>query len=376
MFDSKGIAGWATSETSGVKRFVGTRLRSIAGGDDGKGGMAGSSFDVRRGVLGAGLKLASTATGFNFGGDSKFLMREAGGYEADLKRRDAKRKARADGLKTKEGEEEKQTLNQYEEEHQELSLKHWEELHKLDIEIESADGKAKLLTRAAANNPALYGAQADTANKELFDLREKKKKIAGGRFNEETGKYNTHNGNITKGEYEGAIKLAKETTDIHTAAIAEKTAAETAAKMAEEATRTTRFGGGDAKAIEDALKAETEAKARLATATTNADSAVKNMTEKAGKLAEAETKKKEADAAGGFGRSINDYVEHYIPEQKHKVEEVGNKRARAYADNEAGKWWSLWNEAARKKSAHVGAKLFHKDGGATPATTDGDHPKT
>ena len=25
---------------------------------------------------------------------------------------------------------------------------------------------------------------------------------------------------------------------------------------------------------------------------------------------------------------------------------------------------------------YVGAKLFHKDGGATPATTDGDHPKT
>jgi hypothetical protein len=92
--ESKRLADWETDTRKGwggvARRFAGKNLRTITGGEDGKGGMAGSSFDARRGVMGGVLKFASTATGVNLGAQSKFLMKEEGGYVADLARRHAK----------------------------------------------------------------------------------------------------------------------------------------------------------------------------------------------------------------------------------------------------------------------------------------------
>src|SRR3990167_4290679 len=111
VFESKKWAEWETDEKSWGKRFVGKSLRTMGGA------AATGSWDARKGAAGGALRAISGATGLKLGAESKFLLKESGGYEADLKRRDEKRKKRAEGLKIKEGEEEKQTLNQYQEEH-------------------------------------------------------------------------------------------------------------------------------------------------------------------------------------------------------------------------------------------------------------------
>src|SRR6185436_7743510 len=140
VFESKTLADWETKGNV-AQKFLGKRLRTSAGGDDGKGGMAGSSFDLRKGAVGGALKTVSDVTGLNLGAQSRFLLKEEGGYEADLKRRDEKRKRRAEGLKIKEGETEKQHLNKMKEEHQDLVIKNGDEIDKKERLIKAAEAK-------------------------------------------------------------------------------------------------------------------------------------------------------------------------------------------------------------------------------------------
>ncbi len=376
-------------------------LRNLAGGADGKGGMAGSSWDIRKGVVGGGLTAASAVTGINFGTKSKFLLREDGGYEADLKRRDQKRKKRAEGFKIKEGEPEKQKLNQYEFENSVLAEKNHSAIHDKDLEIEGAK-KAKDSLRDLAKSTegtpehAAFQEKFKKASDEVFRLEQERRDIKNGRKTKKdpaTGEttYNTHNGNITQREWEDADKGLKSAEEAKTkadelekAALAEKEAAEeavrTTAKAKTDAEAAARFGSpGDAalaKAVADATKAEEEAKKKLADAATNINSTAEATKTATARLNNAKTvsdaaneakarMKPDADGQVRYGNSQNEYEDKLIPHQKHHVEEVAKHRQRKYAEQLLG-GWPPWNEAARKESAHairMGAKPEKDHGG-------------
>ncbi|MEI7709378.1 MAG: hypothetical protein WCI76_01545, partial [bacterium] len=141
MSESGTLKDWETGKAGKFKKFVGTKLRTIGGGNDGKGGMAAASFDIRTGVVGAGLGAISKITGVDMGQSSKIGHREAGGYLADLKRRDETRKKRAEGLEVSENEDEKQNLNKLNDEKQTLSLKYHDDIEKNKKAIEAAEAK-------------------------------------------------------------------------------------------------------------------------------------------------------------------------------------------------------------------------------------------
>ena len=406
IFENKGLID---AESKG-SRWAKT-LRTIGGGVEGKGGMAGSSFDLRRGAVGGAFKAISAATGANLGVGSKFLMREEGGYEADLKRRDEKRKKRAEGLKIKEGEEEKQKLNEYEEGHQKVSIENTNALHDVDLDIAGANKRKQYLkdvfdsaNKTQDKDGKYIDLETENKRKEyeeasnnVRNLEKERSAIKNGMlFDEATGKYNTHNGLISQKTAdlanEAAEVAAKEVISSAAAAIAAPAAAEAARAAVASAMRiatNTVAARAEAQAaslaeptnipLAEALKiaSENEKKANEALAKTVDASAKANVavTNTAAVKLAAENRKTVADgfataaneaASRGTGYSQNDYEDRLLPHQKHAVEEVSKGRARKYATNLENQWAFPWNKAARKKSAHeirMGAKVEKDKGG-------------
>jgi hypothetical protein len=136
MAESTKYAEWETSKEKGfkgwAKRKSGAYLR-----DSGKRA-ATSGYDLRAGVLGGALGSFSKVTGMNVSNNSNLFRAEAGGYEADLKKRDAKRKQRAEGLQVKKSEGVVQELQKLKEGKQKVVLMNEDALHKKDKEIEGA----------------------------------------------------------------------------------------------------------------------------------------------------------------------------------------------------------------------------------------------
>ena len=406
VFDSKGVADWASKTDaeggSRFKRFVGSRTRAIAGGDDGKGGMAGASWDLRKGFAGGIVGAVSSATGVDMGKGSK-IFSETGGYVADLKRKDEKRKRVAEGLGTKETEAEKQKLNQYQEEHQDLSTQNSNDVHDLDVNLTGAEKARRNLEKvfyAAANkekdedgnfiDPTTEKKRKDfdDASKKVTDLQRDKSIIKNGvGVVGEDGNvtYRTHNGNITEEEYDASKDALKKVTTekaeteealdkARTKQKEAETAADNARKEREDAERRVIFGtAGDttlAKAVVDAKQAEEKAKTERGTATDKTDKIDKALvsienTEKDIKIwversEKAKTeRKKDADGKIEFGNSQNKYEDKLLPHQLHAVDEVGKGRQRSYATNMKEQWTLPWNKEARAESAHairMGAK--------------------
>ncbi len=394
IFESKKLADWETNTDKGLgawgKRFVGKNLRTASGA------ASTSSFDLRKGVGGVALKAASGLTGLNLGAQSKFLMKESGGYEADLKRRDEKRKKRAEGLKIKEGEPEKQHLNQVQEEHQKVSLENEKEIHEIEKEITAAEGKVKYLKDIAIASKGTPEGEANNdaylaAGQKVKELKDKRSAIKSGGMldengNDGTGEFRTHNGNITKKAWEDANKEAEEAGKIlvetgmvkseaekaNAAAVTEKVAAidelnaATAARIDAEAKANSKLTIGDpavvAKTLEDAKKAEENAKNRMSVATNNVDTTLKTLENSNKKLEKAKEKisiaekaniaKAYADTHKGFGNSQNEYEDKILPEAEHEVKHVNDRRTHGYANNIENQFAWPWNEAARRKSAH------------------------
>lgn len=390
VFESKTLADMETNGGWASRRLA-SGLRSVAGGNDGKGGFAGSSFDLRKGVLGGALKAASAVTGLDLGGKNTFMMGEDGGYEADLKRKDAIRKARAEGLKVKEGEEEKQKLNQLKEEQQEVSLKNEAVIHEKDKEIESAKGKRETLEKLAnstkdtpeyeANRQAFRDASDTVAR-----LQSERGAIKNGMmFDPKTGKYNTHNGNITRDEVAKAnIEAENAESDLSKADAARIKAIEdeTAAKNAETQAITRNKTATDANtlaekdlidhptsteainnakatriALENAEKETTETKKAVQQAIENSSNTTQaySIAEKISEEKNAYAKRANEDAvkAGGkFGNSQNNYEDTLIPHAEHHIKHINDRRVRGYATNLQNQIVFPWNQAARNKSAH------------------------
>lgn len=404
----KGLAGWG-------KRFVGRNLRTIGGGDDGKGGMAGSSFDARKGIVGGGLGLLSKATGLNMGGQSKFLMKESGGYEADLKRKHEKRLKRAEGLKTKEGEEAKQTLNKYEEGHQDVSMKNENALHELDLKIAGATKRKQYLKDiydASNKNKDKNGnfidpetekkrQEYENASKDVKDFEKERGEIKNGLGKDKkTGLYLTDNG------LQSVAVLDGEVSDAESNSKSAKTAAEQAEKNIKNAEENIKSAETNAEKIRteanktiteamtleqaigsslapddiakreaardtankareeirNAEKAIEDAKMNLNSAKTDKtakDTLANEAAKKEKEIKEIVKAKKEADAEdrknggkGTIGYSQNYYEDHLLPHQKHKVAAISRERAQGLATDIAGRNWQFWNKDARMKSAH------------------------
>jgi len=396
IFENKKLADWETTGNWAQRKFA-SRVRTIGGGDDGKGGLAGSSFDLRKGVAGGALKAFHGATGINLGHDSK-LWAEGGGYEADLNRRDQKRKKRAEGLKAKEGEPEKQALNKAEEEKQALQLKYEERLKELERLIP--------LKRQALNDAnARFGAktpEADAAGAVLQELIDEKSKIKNANIatrDPETGEitgYNTHNGSITEKHFETINKANIDSASAEEAARIAKEGAEEAARIAkegaEEAARKLTKAVADRaelerRAEEDpaniilvkaareeeiaareaSSKAEANAKTKKDFMDSGAEEAYERAKANRQKAADAlDSGRKLLDLYGGFGNSINDYEDKIIPHLKHEVEHVSKERQRGYANALEKQWFPFFGNAARKKSAHdirMGAAPEKSSGG-------------
>jgi len=397
IFESKGLKKWET-EGNWLQRQAGRTLRTIGGGVEGKGGMAGSGFDLRKGVAGGALRAISGVTGLKLGAESKFLLKESGGYEADLKRRNEKRKKRAEGLKVSEGEPKKQHLNQMEDEHQALLMDNSDELEKIERKIKPAEDKRyrlreHLRTVDKDKDPEAYKKaqeEAEKASEDVLKLYDQRSRIKHGLvFDETTGKYNTDNGLISQKAVdlanEGAVTAAQGAESSAKAAEAAKEAAAKARTAVEEAKVAATGAAATraqeqtaslreptniplAEAVKAALENERKANEALAKAVENSTKTDAAVTSTAAAKVTAETRKRVADgfaataneaASHGTGNSINNYEDEIIPEAKHAVEMVGKRRQQAYATNLENNWLSFWNRAEREKSAHeirMGAK--------------------
>lgn len=388
------------------------------------GGAANSSFDLRKGVAGAGLGLVSKATGFNLGQNSKILTGNAS-YEDDLKKRDEKRKKRAEGLKVKEGEEETQTLHRHEEEHQRLSLDNAHDVHEVEHKMTDAEDKIKTRKQDVDSHvnkekDKVTGEPLDPEYKrklEAYDeavreynkLKTEKGDITGGgagKINPKTKEveYRTHNKMISETTVKNAEKAEKEAIDKTTktmaaineldakAAIAKRgvESAEvvlaTAAKKSADATAKSMAQSTNlalAAAAEEAKIAEKEAvekvaaakktAADIATTTTKAIADFKKATAEADKAIDnantARAAKEKAISSGkGLGRSQSEYETKVLPHDKEAIKRVNDIRTWNFAADLQNEFWSLpWREAERRKSAHdirMGVKAeSHSKGG-------------
>ncbi len=407
LFENKTLTNMEVNGNWAKKRFA-RGLRSMGGGDDGKGGFAGSSFDLRKGIMGTGLKAITAATGVNLGTNSSFMMGEDGGYEADLKRKDAQRKKRAEGLAIKEWEAEKQTLNKYEEDHQQLSSDNNHDLHQVDLDLEGAKKKRETLEKIA--NSTINKKQNDDGTyqdpeyaQRLQDFQEaslavqkleaKRSGIKNGGeiLNPDgtgTGTYRTNNGYISASE----VKNTKEASDKaqtelttarvnHDSAKASKEAAEAAeaaakeiAKLAKEQLELTPTSSVAIENHKNATETLEKTKKERVTADRSFASTQSRLTKMETLARNFEDKVRVADAAVAraaadgkeLGYSQNDYDDKLLPEQKHKVSDVTRARTWAYADQIEQQWGFPWDAAARKQSAHgirMGAKADSHGGG-------------
>jgi hypothetical protein len=237
IYESKELANWETDKNSRAKRFFGSKIRTLAGGDTGKGGLAGASFDARAGVVGGVLKTLGGASGLNFGHDSNIFKKEAGGYVADLKRRDQKRKEREAGLAVKKGEAEMEELRKAQNDQQRLmTLKVLDDgedgtghevtveqlMHDLDARIKKQQETLEQATKKAniSENEEDKKINIKTANKErekLEKIQAEKTALKNGMKLTVDGKYTTTNGEMNgftlkaaeAGEKKAAEEVAK-----------------------------------------------------------------------------------------------------------------------------------------------------------------------
>ena len=394
IFESTKMQDWATKGNWAQRRFA-TRARALAGGDDGKGGLAGSSFDLRKGVAGGALGLISKTTGLNLGAQSKFLLKESGGYEADLQRRDQRRLRIAEGLKAKEGEPEKQALNKAQELHQSLMLRkvldNGEDGSGEEMTVEQRLAKIKTRTddqeKTVQQADAKYKVTNDPDDKEdAVVKRAKLEKLQGEKRGLLTGEIATKDpttGMITFGTTNGGMteKMANSVTNDETDAMQAASnnkndvglanAAEIAKALADAARAAQAVTAAEkatAKAMEnpkdDALKmaaniAENEKEARMLIANNSAqnistlaklnpnDTNIENGLRAVNALA--------ANATKGLGHSIKEMVENVIPDATGAYNRKSKERQRGYAnamEKQANHWWRFLNRAELKKSAH------------------------
>ena len=295
------LAGWETSESSAFKRFVGGKMRTIAGSADGKGGLAGSTFDVRKGVLSGALGTVSKITGVSMGMGSKggFLSTEEGGYAADLERRHAKRDKRNEGLKNVVKADAEKELNQAKIASRELLAEASHNIGELDKQIDSAKQKAaNLRTQVEAKEKTLDKKDPKQV-KELADAKNAYNKQANAVIN--LGNLKSKIKNAT-GQQESA--LAKEAAD----------AVEKAAKAT-----------GD----------EAEELKKVASALKTAANVAKLSNSMSGE---------------NHGKSINDYEDKILPELEHDVDKAVRGIEKRFISNLEKQWMPPWRNAERQAS--------------------------
>ena len=404
--ESAKLKKWETEGNWAQKR-LGGMARSLGGT------AASGSFDLRQGAAGVGLKTVGAVTGLNLGQQSKLLLKEAGGYEADLKRRDDKRKKRAEGLKVTDAEPEKQELNRLKEKHQTVSLDNEHDLQRIKNALEGAKAKAESLKNYAdswtgskkqnedgtyqdseyANRMVAYN-DATTKVRSLLNERddvknggEKMKEVTdpvtGQKTMVGTGVYRTVDGKISQSEVARKEEQAKETEAQRVAAEKAKSdapALHDAAKQAQvladgeaaaaavEVERVKRSASltNDPNSAENiaAIEAASAAKVKADEAAAKAATNVKNAFDNIAKTAEtakittarAETAAKLSDYANtaakkGTSHSQNDYEDKLIPEADRKVRKIDNARIGNYA-NTVENEGPFWSRGERKRSAH------------------------
>lgn len=392
--ESEGAAKWATSKDTGLKgwgkRLAGKRFME-AGGAASK-----SSFDVRRGALGGVTGLLGKATGMRL--DTNIVSVEAGGYEADTKKRDAKRKERAEQLKKAASSGAKEELRDEEMESQKVIEQNSHDVAKKDAQITSAKNKRDNLKSVADSTKDTPEYEANQqayreAAKEVADREKEKKEIKSGReiLDEDgngTGKYRTNNGKISEEIVSAANDEARNAADAVVKAEAKLASATTANTNALNAAATARTANTNAgfdrmkaesasfadpiniplantltAAIEKEKAANVDAKkaaddavkvaAAIVTATTERDEANTRAT-----AANTDLSEKATLALAGTGNSQNAYEDRILPDAKHKVRHEEQKMARRYSENILenpnllGNMLSPWRAGERKRSAH------------------------
>lgn len=147
----KAASEYANSE-AGKKQALEGGFRGLMG--KAKMGLAtygkDSTFDARKGAIGAGLGAVERVTGISLGATSKILSKGEG-YETDRKKNIAKRVARANDMKVSEDESLTQDLRQKEMAHQSIKEKNAHAVDTKDREIESAKKSEAELSQLARN---------------------------------------------------------------------------------------------------------------------------------------------------------------------------------------------------------------------------------
>ncbi len=414
IFENKTLTEWETNEGKGpaawAKRFVGKNVRTVGGGVEGKGGLAGASFDVRKAVWGgAVLGTLENITGLKLGKESK-RWSEAGGYAADLERQKEKQERRAFGLATKRTEDAGRDLDRVQEEHQELLQKNTvddgidgtketitvaQRLKRINGRIDYYMKEAQQAKDEASLHPEdkEKKRKADELYQTVNDLKTEKKRIRNGatshtEVDPATGAtrtvYDTADGKISQ-------KALDEAYDNVARATAEKVAADAAAvaapglhaaavnaatlagnivttKLGELATARTALDANPTnqlrvKEFEKAEKDLEEAQKRKAEADRKSAEALAAVTNTATAAVNANTRyldavDKETDAyndsvTGGISRlTIANYENEIIPDAQDKVETISKERRRAMAKILRKQRWHRLNREARNQIAH------------------------
>jgi colicin import membrane protein len=360
-------------------------------------GLAGASFDARKGIVGAGLAVVGGVSGLNLGHKTKYFMKEAGGFEADKKRTQEKRDKLNQELKTRGSKEEKQNLADKEEIHQKAlgeetidngikgtgqKMTVAQRIEKVDGRIESQAKIARQAQQRASLDPTDENkARANQETDDLEKMQAEKKEITKGLEKDATGRYNTTTGNISQeglnvaqdAEAKATAATIAATANITTATAAKVVAiqAETnaindqAAAVARETaakTNTTNAQNDlaadpqnlakaalvtDAKAAEAKAIAATEAAtAKITVATKAKTDAIQAETNAIQAQADATTKETNAitkanearaSAARGIGDSIADLETKIIPEARNKLDTAQKEISRSLANTIEGK---------------------------------------
>lgn len=386
LANSAGVKNWASQSfttggfTGAVKGFLGKgALKTTKFG-------AKSSFDLRRGAVGAGLAIASHLSGMNLkSAEQYFKGVQAGGYEADRKRKVAKKQEFASWLAVGEDEDLTQAMHQTDIDHQTLLQNHHNEsrIHELENMIKVLRDKSTLAaqnakltsssivdddgnrTLGAATNPATgntFNEDATIAKNNLTDAMEERSAIKNGSmYYTSTGELidkrtNTVNGNLSKEAIDGIERAAKAaayaaeraaSAAADVAALADddpiKVAAKAKAEKTANAAAISKAAIDTAKATKAVSDGDPRAEdLRIIAVQSNqevADRAAANPTNE--KLVAASQKAADAlrkIAEGVSGRSINDLEDHDIPHAHHKVTDETKRRQRVYATGLAKSW--------------------------------------
>jgi len=346
-------------------------------------GLASSSFDARKGIVGAGLAVVGGVSGLNLGHKTKYFMKGEGGFDATKKRKQEANIKRNEQLKVNESDPLKQKLNRLEDEHQDLLRDASGPIEDLERQIKAAEAnssKAAALLRATNKEEPDYEdvqAKAKAAARKVLDLTAQRKEIKDGGFDTTTGKYRTNNGLISaaivkKANEEKAAADNKElkAKDAATAATKAKTDAITAEAKAI-ADETAANATGDASKIaaaQAAVATATKAKTDATTAETNAFT---NQTTAVAAAVAATAKANTANTAAlaGTGNSINDYEDKILPDAQHAIVTENRNRAHAFATTgqqsllQGINFLNAGGTAARAEFAHqirMGAKIETK----------------